>query len=140
MADLSLVTDQIATIYPQKAEIHSYIAAEAITAGQAVYTVAATGKVGVAEADAAGKQQARGIALQGVGAGQAVEVLRRGHLHGFTLTSQNYDDPIYLSDTAGALADAAGTLAVPIGLVVALPDKGLTKVLFVDCRMREDYS
>jgi len=140
MADLTVTAAKVSPVYPINAEIHTYIASSAVTAGQAVYVVTSTGKVAPADANAANKQQVRGIALQGVAAGQAVDVLVRGHIYGYTLTSQSYDDPIYLSDTEGALADAAGTLTVPVGLVVALPDKDLTKVVYIQIRNREDYS
>lgn len=139
MADLTVTAAQVAAIFPLKAEIYSVIATEAITAGQAVYFTTA-GKAGVADANVANKQQCRGIALNGVAAGQAVDVLKRGAVYGFTLTNQSHDDPIYLSDTAGALADANGTLTVPVGLVMPLADKDLTKVVYIDARWREDYS
>ena len=47
------------------------------TAGQAVY-VLTTGKCGVADANAAGKQQFRGIALNGAAAGQSAVRVRIG--------------------------------------------------------------
>jgi hypothetical protein len=138
MADLALTAAQIALVDPDQAETFQAIAAATITAGQSVYRDSA-GKVGLADANAAGLQQTRGIALNGGGAGQAITVVRRGQLYGFTI-AQAYDAPIYQSDTAGALADAAGTLSVPVGVIEALTDGvTLTKVLFVDCRARGDY-
>lgn len=139
MADLVVTAAKVAAVDPHKADILSFIAAETITAGQAVYQTTA-GLAGVADANVANKQQCRGIALNGGGAGQAIDVLRKGLLAGFTLTSQDHDTPIFLSDTAGALADAVGTLTVPVGLVVALPDKDLTKVLYIRCRYGADYA
>lgn len=139
MADIALTAAKIAVVNPMQAEIYSVIAAEAITAGQAVYFTT-SGTAGVADANVANKQQCRGIALNGVGAGQAVDVLKRGMCYGFTLTSQSHDDPLFLSDTAGALADAAGTLTVPVGLVAPLADKDVTKVVYVNCRWKADYS
>jgi hypothetical protein len=131
MADLTLTAAQIAPVYPQSAAIFDYIAVEAISKGQAVYITTA-GKVGVADANAAGKQQFRGIALNGAGAGQAVSVLQRGHVYGYGVASLNADAYAYLSDTAGALGDAAGTLNVRAGRVTALPDSAGTKVLYID--------
>jgi hypothetical protein len=139
MADLTVTAAKVATIDPLKAEIYSGIAAETITAGKAVYQTT-SGTVGIADANVANKQQIRGIALNGGGAGQAIDVLKRGRVYGFTLTDQTYDDPIFLSDTAGALADAAGTLTVPCGLVVAMSDASLTKVLYLDCRWNADWA
>ncbi|MDZ4766518.1 MAG: capsid cement protein [Chloroflexota bacterium] len=139
MADLTLTAAQIAPIYPQNAEIFDYLAAESITKGQAVYFTAA-GKVGVADANAAGKQQFRGIALNTAGAGQAVSVLQRGHVYGFAVSSLNADAYAYLSDTVGALADAAGTLTVRAGRVVALPDSAGTKALYIDVKWIDTWA
>lgn len=139
MADIALTAAQIAAVDPRNAEIYSVIAAEAITRGQAVYFTT-SGTAGVADANVANKQQCRGIALNGVGAGQAVDVLKRGMCYGFTLTSQSHDTPLFLSDTAGALADAAGTLTVPVGIVAPLADKDVTKVAYIDCRWGADWA
>lgn len=130
MADITVTASQVAVVYPDKAEIVQMIASAAITAGQAVYIVAATGKAGVADANGSGTQQFRGIALNAAAAGGGVSVLKQGHVYGFTLAG-NYDSLAYLSDTAGALADAAGTMTVNVGRVVALPNADATKVLYV---------
>jgi hypothetical protein len=130
MADITVTAAQVAPVDPIKATIRSYIAAETITAGQAVYFTTA-GKVGVADANAAGKQQFRGIALNGGGAGQAIDVLHEGEIYGFTL-SGNADTFAYLSDTAGALADGVGTMTVPCARVVVLNNGATaTKILRV---------
>lgn len=139
MADLTTTAAQIAPVYPTKANIKSYIAAEAITKGQAVYILAA-GTVGVADANAAGKQQFRGIALNGGGAGQAIDVLHEGEVYGIGVSGLNANVLVYLSDTAGAIADAAGTLTVPAGRVVTLSDKDATKVVYVDVSWLADWA
>jgi len=132
MTDIALTATQIATVYPQECEIYDFIAAASITAGQAVYQTSA-GKVGVADANGSGTTQLRGIALNAAGAGQAVSVLKRGHVYGYTISGLAYDAQVYLSDTAGKLADAPSTTTpVPVGRVVALPEANLTKVLFVN--------
>ncbi len=33
-------------------------------------------------------------------------MLKQGRVYGYTLADQTYDDPIFVSDTVGALADA----------------------------------
>lgn len=129
MADIAVTAAQVAVLFPHSAEVYSFIAAETITAGQAVYFTSA-GKAGVADANASGKQQVRGIALNGAGAGQAVDVVKRGHVAGFALGT--YNTLVYLSDNAGALADAAGTVSAAVGRIVALSDSALTKALYVD--------
>jgi len=131
MADITRTKAQVAVVFPQNAEIYDFIATEAIEAGQPVYQLT-TRKVGVADANAAGKQQVRGIALKDVGAGQAVSVLKKGHVEGFDVSGLNGDALVYLSDTAGELADAAGTLSVTVGRVFGLSDANLTHVLYVD--------
>lgn len=132
MADIALTAAQIAAVKPDISEIFDATLAAAVTKGQAVYLTSA-GTYGVADANDSGKQQIRGIALAAGAAGETIPVLKRGPLAGYTLTSQAYDAPIYLSDTAGALADAAGTMTVVAGRVCALNDRPTyTKVLWVD--------
>lgn len=131
MSDITVTAAKVAPVFPDKAEIYDAIAAAAITAGQAVYITSA-GKVNLADADGSGTTYFRGIALNGAGAGQAVSVLLRGAVYGFTLSGANYDAKLYVSNTAGALADAAGSTSLVVGRVMPLADKDLTKVLFVE--------
>ena len=130
MADITATAAKIKLIDSVAYDKRSYIAVEALTAGQAVYFTTA-GKVGIADANAAGKQQFRGIALESVGAESAVSVLHSGEVEGFTL-SGNADTRVYLSDTAGSLADSAGTMTVIAGRVVTRTNDAATKVLRVD--------
>jgi len=139
MADITVTAGKVGAVFPTKADIHDRIAAETITKGQALY-IASDGKVGLADANAAGKQQFRGIALNGGGAGQAISVLERGHIAGYDLSGLNADALVYLSDTAGALADGAGTMEVPVGRVVCLSDANLTKVIFIDTSWLTNWS
>ncbi len=139
MADITVTAAKVGVVYPDNAEVYDYLAAEAITAGQAVYMLTAAGTVGVADANVANKQQIRGIALNAAGAGQAVSVLKRGQVYGFTLAG-DYDSLAYLSDTAGKLADAAGTLTVHAGRVVGLPDNSTTKVLYVNADWLREWA
>lgn len=133
MAAITLTADRIALVDPMQARVKSYIANAAIAAGQAVYLLT-TGKVGVADANAAGMQQFRGIALNAGAAGQAIDVLEDGELWGFDVSGMNCDAFAYLSDTAGGLDTAAGTMTVVCGRVVPMADKGLTKVLHITVR------
>jgi len=134
MAVIILTPGQIALVDPNKADVKAFIAGGPITAGQAVYMDTTTGNALVADANAPGAQQCRGIALNPAVAGQAVAVLRRGEVYGYTLTNQDYDDPVYLSDTEGALDDATGTLTVIVGRVCGLTDAARTKVIFIDAQ------
>lgn len=139
MADIALTAAQIAPVFPERARIRTYIAAATITAGQAVYQTSA-GKAGVADANDSGKEQFRGIALNGAGAGQAVDVLEEGEIYGFTISGLAYDALVYLSNTAGALADAAGAMTVRCGRVMALADSDLTKILYIQSSMTANWS
>lgn len=132
MADLTVTAAQAAVVFPDNAEIYDFEAAETITAGQAVY-INSSGKVATASAAIAGTAAFRGVALNGGAAGQAISVLKKGHIYGFDLSGLAYDAAVYLSDTGGALADAAGTVSKQVGIVVPLNDTGtLTKVLYVN--------
>lgn len=139
MADIALTAARVEPIDPMFAEIYSLKAEEAITQGQVVY-MTSTGTVGVADANAAGKQQAKGVALSGVAAGQMVDVLVRGRVAGFTVSGVNCAAILYLSDTAGAMADAAGTMTVPCGVVMAMTDKSATRVFFANFRWRTAWA
>lgn len=132
MTDIALTAAKIAPCFPEKAEIFPGIAGATITAGQAVY-LATTGLLGVADENVDAEHSfVWGIALNGGGAGQAIDVLRRGHVYGFTVSGLAYALACNLSNTAGALQN--GTTYV-VARVVALSDADLTKVLFVDCTL-----
>jgi hypothetical protein len=133
MSDVALTAAAIAAVRPLDplTIIIPVIANEAVTAGQAAY-LASTGKYGVADANASGKEQFRGIFLGAAAAGQQVDLFVRGYIYGFTISGLAYDALVYLSDTAGALADAAGSMTVRCGRVVPLTDSSLTKVLYID--------
>ena len=132
MADIVCVVTKIAIIRPDEAEIYPIVAAEDVTAGQTAYQVGTSGKYGISGAAAAGKQQARGIFLQSAKAGQAVDLLKKGLCAGFTII-QNYDTRVFLSNTLGAVADAAGTLSVPCGRVAGMSDAPyFTKVIYFE--------
>lgn len=140
MTDIVVTAAQVGMIFPMKAEVRSYIAYVAITKGQAVY-IRTDGKVAVADADGSGTLQFRGIALNTVGAGDAVDVIHDGELYGFTVAGLNADSMVYLSNTAGALATAAGSTSVVCGRVVCLTDTPtMTKVLRVFTRWSADWA
>lgn len=132
MADIVVTSAAVgvAVVNPENAEILHVVAnADAeITMGDALYQDT-SGTYGLADANAAGKQQFRGIALQSVAAGMALNMLKQGILSGYTLAT--YDDEIYLSDTAGALSTTPGTLLVKCGKVMGLSDPDLTEVAYI---------
>jgi hypothetical protein len=139
MADLALTAAKIALVNPQDAVVDFIVCAVAVTAGQSLY-VNANAKAALADANVAGAQQTRHLALEAGAIGQTISVLTSGRVFGFTIT-QAYDAPIFQSDTAGALADAAGTLTVPVGIIKAISDDPtLTKILDFNPRRREDFA
>jgi hypothetical protein len=116
VTDIALTAANIARVFPQADEVFTVTLTETVTKGQILYQLT-TGLFGVADANASGKQQARGVALEGGGAGQAIPMLKRGVVEGFTVSGLDGDVPVYLSDTAGALGDDVGTMTVVCGRV-----------------------
>jgi hypothetical protein len=132
MADIVVTGAAVEVLNPSDAEIMKGVAAVAVTQGQTAYQTT-SGTWGVGACNTSGKQQIRGIYLNAAGAGQAVSILKRGLVGGYTLAGA-YDSAVYGSDTAGALADAAGTVNALVGRVVAMPDRPTyTKVLYINC-------
>lgn len=139
MTAVTYTAAQIGMVDPQKSRVKTYIAAATITKGQPVYIVPSTGKVNLADANGSGTKQFRGIALNGGGAGQAIDVLEDGEVYGFSL-SGNYDSLVYVSDTVGTYDDSAGTVTVPVGRVAPSSDGSLTKVLRVFVKRDADWA
>lgn len=118
MANLALVTaDKVELV--QSVVQDSMVAAEAITAGQAVRIDTATGKATKANATLAAEARIYGVALKTVAAGEPVTVLRCGVLDGYDVSGMAFDDDVFLSNTDGTLADAAGTVSTVVGKVIA---------------------
>src|SRR5688500_10885743 len=130
MAAVTVTAASISPAFGATAEIYPFVAGEALTAGHAVY-FNSSGKVVKASAAAAGTAKVAGIALQTVGSGQTVDVLKLGQLEGLTLTALAYGAKVYLSDTAGGLDTAAGTVSKVIGSVVPTSEQGSNKLLYV---------
>ncbi len=92
-----------------------YTAGEAIAAGQAVY-ISANETVSLADASAvATTLPFIGIALQSVALGDRVDVVTFGPVN--SVTGGTAGARLYLSDTAGEVAESAGTKQYQIGLV-----------------------
>ncbi len=138
MANIALTAARIAPVFADECRIRTYIAAVAITAGQAVYRNS-SGDAALADANGSGTLQFRGIALCGAGAGYAVDVLEEGECYGFTLAGA-YDSLAYVSNDVGQLADAAGATAIVAGRVTCLADPDRTKVLYISAKMNGDWA
>lgn len=139
MTAITVTAAKVGLVDPGRARVKSYKALETITKGAAVYISPTYGTVGLCDGNAAGKYQFRGIALNGGGAGQAIDVCEDGELYGFTLAG-DYDSLVYVSDDAGVLADAHGTVTIRCGRVAPLSDKDITKVLRVFTYWEADWS
>lgn len=129
MADLNILPTGISPVWPEQAEIKSYKAAADLSAGNLLY-VDASGKVGKADGNGPSpKNRFRGIALQSAKAGQTLDVLVAGYIQGYDVSGLAYDTAVYVSDSAGALADTAGTTSLLVGRVVPMNDPGKSKIL-----------
>ena len=132
MAAIAILTGRLVEpCFPHLATLYPILANETLANGQAVY-LASTGKYGKAGAATAGKQQFRGIVLEARGANQGGSLITKGKVWGFDLSGLAYDALVYLSDTLGGYADAAGTMTVIVGRVAPLTDRDLTKVLEIN--------
>lgn len=89
-----------------------------INAGDAVRMDTTTGRFVQAQANTAANARVWGIATNAATAGIAVTAVRRGVLDGWNFTGNDYDAAMYLSNTAGRIDDAAGTVNTVIGRVV----------------------
>jgi hypothetical protein len=117
MADIALVTAGRVEIVGFPVRSAASVAGEAITAG-APCTYNATGKAVNADANGAGVlASVKGVADRTVGTGEALTLIQEGRIDGYNLDSQAYGARLFVSDTAGALADAAGTASLPVGTV-----------------------
>ena len=136
MPDIAASAGNVRATHPQNSERFDGLAAEAIAEGQLVAMVAATGKYVVADANVAGRNQPRGVALSAAGPGRpGFTFLKRGPVAGFTTNMPAYDAPVYASDTAGAIGTttpAIGSVAALVGRVMAIPDGTPTKVIYFD--------
>jgi hypothetical protein len=139
MANITVTASKVAVVFPKEAKIVNVEVAEDVTAGQTLY-LNSSGTYGLADADAGGKQQTRVMALEDALSGWILSALQQGHVAGPVVSDLDYDAIVYQSDTPGALADAAGTLEVPCGLIVPMSDPDKTKVLYFNPRWREDFS
>jgi hypothetical protein len=91
-------------------------AAADMSEGTPVY-VDGNGAFAATDASVAGTAGFYGVTTRKVKAGEPVTAIARGVVGGYTFT-QAFGSAIYLSDTTGKLADAAGTVSRKIGEVI----------------------
>lgn len=130
MAAVPTVAQSVAPLFPKDAQIFDAIAGVALNPGEIVY-FNSSGKLVKTNAGAAGTAKCAGMVLKKAAAGQAVSILKEGHVGGVTVAGLAYAAKVYASDTAGELADAAGTVSLHVATVVPVSDyPTLTKALF----------
>lgn len=135
MAEIALVAAKIAPVYtdPGICEIHSVELAATVTAGEALYILAA-GTVGLADGNDNALDEAQFVALEGGVAGQVISALRKGPVYGFTVAAVDCGKVIHLSDTPGDFQVDAGD--EPVGRVWPLPDG--TRVIYFNFSVGAD--
>ena len=134
MSAIAVTAAYVALVDPTKATVKSYKAGATITKGQVV-AMETDGTIDPANATAGGGylyEQVVGIALCGGGAGQAIDVVSVGEVYGFTVSGMDSGDIVYVSDTAGSLDTAAGTVTVIVGRISPMFDKDVTEVIRLD--------
>jgi hypothetical protein len=100
-----------------------------VQAGQAVY-LKSNGKGALADASAMPAADVVGLASKAVKAGQRVAVVSKGKMSGFS--GGTVGGRVFLSDTTGEVADAAGTVPRVIGRLFP------NGMIYVDCRPHTD--
>jgi predicted RecA/RadA family phage recombinase len=117
MANIALVTANKVEVVSSHIQM-TLPAAEAIVAGAAVRMDVSSGKFTNANGTLAAEARIYGVALKTVAAGEPVTAIRKGVMDGHALSGMAYDAAVYLSDTDGTLADAAGTVSTVVGRVI----------------------
>jgi len=124
MANLTLDVAQVGAADPISADKLTLPAgASTLVAGDLVRIDTSTGKFVLAKATTAPNGRVYGMLVNGADrANCPVTAIRRGvvALDDSALSGLAYDAPVYLSDTDGKAADAAGTVSVVIGRVIPL--------------------
>lgn len=139
MAQVVPAAAAVSPVVPHKALIDDAYAAVDVNAGQSIF-INSAGKADLASANTNGKKQFAGVALKTVKAGEVLGYLIRGKCAGFDLSNVAFGGQVFQADTAGQLADAAGTTSIPVGKCVPNANlAGPQKLLFVDADMRNIY-
>lgn len=144
MADLALTAALVAPVHPDKAEIYSFIAGTTITAGQVVAFNTSTDddKLYIGDGNDGDLDQPVGVALEGGGSGQAIPVLVRGFVEGFTVSAIANYTLLYLSDTAGKIATtgAESTANAALGRIMPNAQSTPRLLVYVDCSFNTQWS
>lgn len=112
-------------------QLEGYAGAD-LAAGDTCYIDPATGDFLLADATADATAGVKGFAASNARQGQGVTLLFNGEMDGFDLSGLAFGDPVYLSETPGAIADAApvtaGSVTTVVGTVIAVAGSKVLKV------------
>lgn len=131
MADLTITASDVHLITGSDEHQHTLPAGADITAGQMIQINSSTGKWALANGTTAAKATNVYMALNSAKSGLPVTGLKTPCLValGEALASLNFGVAVYLSDTDGALADAAGTVSTVVGYVTPIFGETADRVL-----------
>jgi len=133
MADIAKTAANVRLVDAVQARTFPGIANAALDAGTFVYYT--SGKLAATDADDVATSECVGMVTQTVAADAPCTVLYDGMVAGFTLTDQDAGDPLFLSTTAGAIADAAptatGDVVNPVARVIQSTHPTGQKLLLV---------
>lgn len=120
MANIALVAAEIRPVFTDPGHCEMYVveAGETITAGQ-VLCWGTTGTMLIADGNAAALDEPWAVALSGGVAGTIINVLKKGHVEGFTVNATATGTRITLTDAATGQVEGAGS-GECVGRVVAL--------------------
>lgn len=121
MADLTVTTANVRPANAHQCIIRNFESGAAIDVGEIVFIDPADNLAKLADASAAGTMPGIGVVVAigaqgqttGLAAGEMLSVVLFGPVVGFAVDA---GDLSYVSDTAGALADAAGTVSQVFGI------------------------
>lgn len=120
MANLTITAADVRLVRGDNEHQHTAPAGEAITAGQYVRLNTTTGKFELGNGTTSGEVGNKGyVAGRSVAAGETLTAYTGACLMdmGEALAALNFGALVYLSDTDGTLADAAGTVSKTVGVV-----------------------
>lgn len=136
MTDLTVDAEAVALAKASDVGVVKFTgpAAETLAAGNYCRFDATTGKITKGNGTNAVEAAFGGIALNGGAVGTTVTIVHQGpvDLGKDALTALSFGALVYLSDTDGGLADAAGTVSKVVGVVIpAWANTSADRLLYV---------